>query len=176
MTIYFYNMPMYYLLLRFERKFSYSTTPIHLLHLYTPLSLHLALIMCDVTVRPDMWLAVMNFLNVAKTLETWQFQRQMSDMWHVLKTCRRHLQLRLLLGGFVTSKKPCKDELLSGGRFIAIFAALSNRKYFGSCNGAGGFGKSSIERTTRLWKWAFAAAAILCLLWGSVNSRVFRFM
>jgi hypothetical protein len=35
---------------------------------------------------------------------------------------------------------------LSGGRFIATFAALSNRKYFDSCDGAGGFGKSSTTR------------------------------
>jgi hypothetical protein len=34
-----------------------------------------------------------------------------------------------------------EDELLSGGRFIAVFAALSNREYVDSEDGADGFGK-----------------------------------
>jgi hypothetical protein len=39
-----------------------------------------------------------------------------------------------------------KDELLSGGRFIAMFAALSIREYFDSEDGADGFGKRETRR------------------------------
>jgi hypothetical protein len=39
-----------------------------------------------------------------------------------------------------------EDELLSGGRFIAMFAALSNREYFDSEDGADGFRRRATRR------------------------------
>ena len=39
-----------------------------------------------------------------------------------------------------------EDELLSGGRFIVVFAALSNREYVGSEDGADGFGRRATRR------------------------------
>jgi hypothetical protein len=39
-----------------------------------------------------------------------------------------------------------EDELLSGGRFIAVFAALSNREYFDSEDGANGFEKRKTRK------------------------------
>jgi hypothetical protein len=39
-----------------------------------------------------------------------------------------------------------EDELLSGGRFIVVFAALSNREYVDSEDGADGFGRKATRR------------------------------